>query len=740
MHLRTRHRETSSSNDGENLWRPVVLAAGCPGNPPIAIRIYHTICESFLKERDRWFLWCPVFLGFGIALYFSLLNEPSWIIGAAAIILALAGVVVSFGRAGAPAFMALLIVIAGFNLALLRTWTLDTPILGEKGRGALTGTVSRIDDRPDGQRVTLRDARFSPRYGRTDPAHLAGVRVKLRKSEIILSIGQVIKLDAVLRPPSPPVMPGSFDFQRHAYFNGIGASGYALSKAVVLAQGKRASVLGRLGDKITAVRLAFSRSVKSQVSGQEGAVASALLTGDRSGLSKETLADMRRAGLAHLLAISGLHMGLIAGFAFFASRLLLSAVQSVSLRFNVKKIAAGLSLLSALAYLLMSGGTVPTQRAFLMTGAVLIGVLIDRRVISMRTVAAAAMLILVFRPEAMLGASFQLSFAAAVALVAFYEAGRLKPSPVRSSGVYSALRWAGVYVLALLASSLIANLATAPFAAYHFNTVSISGIAANMAAIPITGFWVMPWGFLATALAPVGAEYVPLKAMSFGIETVLSVARYFAGLDWAILPVRNIPAAAMVCAVLGGCWLCIWRTSWRWWSMALIAVAAGMAGVSRQPDILIALDTGIAAVRMDGGHDEALFVSNGRGRFERAIWKRRLGLEKVAERNHTRVIRQSDYCDAVGCTVTRNGYIVALSGSPESLAEDCARADIVVSFQRNYANCLSPIAFFDLQRLKSGAIYAIWLDDPKVRIQNVVSSRGQRPWVSIWKPLGVKDL
>lgn len=230
---------------------------------------------------------------------------------------------------------------------------------------------------------------------------------------------------------------------------------------------------------------------------------------------------MRDAGLAHLLAISGLHIGLVGGLLFFVVRLLLATSETLALRYPIKKWAALAAVAGSFGYLLVSGGTLPTQRAFLMLSLALLAVLIDRVAISMNLVAWAALVILMLVPESLLSVSFQMSFAAVVGLVAVYETAVLRHA--RGAGPAGPARRAGLYLGAVLLSTLVAGTATAPFALYHFNRFALYGVLANLIAVPLTALWIMPWAVVAFALMPFGLEAWALAPMGLGIEAVIAV-------------------------------------------------------------------------------------------------------------------------------------------------------------------------------------------------------------------------
>ena len=289
--------------------------------------------------------------------------------------------------------------------------------------------------------------------------------------------------------------------------------------------------------------------------GDTGAVAAALIMGQRGSISEETLTAMRDAGLAHLLAISGLHMGLVAGLLFFTVRGSLALVAPLTLQRPIKKWAALAALVGVFGYLLLAGAPVPTQRAFVMTGLVLVGVMLDRTAISLRLVAWAAAVVLLLRPESIVGASFQMSFAAVLALVAFYEVAGAKMR-VWFGGA-GTLRRLALYVAGVGFTTLIAGLATLPFAIHQFNRVAVFGMAANLVAVPLTGLWIMPWAVLALVLMPVGLEAAALVPMGWGVDGMLAVAQTVAAWPGAAISVRAMPMAGLAAIVLGAAFGCV---------------------------------------------------------------------------------------------------------------------------------------------------------------------------------------
>tara|TARA_E500000081_G_scaffold50666_1_gene53768 strand:+ start:1543 stop:2886 length:1344 start_codon:yes stop_codon:yes gene_type:complete len=345
-----------------------------------------------------------------------------------------------------------------------------------------------------------------------------------------------LKTKGFLMPPPGPSEPGEFDFQRHAWFRGLGAVGYT-REGVHITSGPSSGIFTRLFDR----RMALSARIKAGVSEAASGPAAAIITGDRSSLTRAQLQDLRRSNLAHLLAISGLHVALLTGVVFGVFRRLCLLNANAFLHFNAKKIAAGFAILIGFYYVMISGAAVSTQRAFIMVSIVMLGVFFDRRALSLHSVALAALVILAWRPEDLSSAGFQMSFAATIALVTVFQ--RIPTLPGFS----------------LVLSSLVAGLATAPFSAAHFNQVSHYGLLANILSLPVMGFLVAPSAVLTMMLMPFGAEVVGLWGVDLGLRWILAVAHFFAQPASAVIFVIK-PAAWILPLFSASCaWIILWR-------------------------------------------------------------------------------------------------------------------------------------------------------------------------------------
>lgn len=677
-------------------------------------------------ERERWVLWVPVAFGAGIGVYFGLPWEPPPAAGPFTFALAL-GLAWRFRARLIPALVLLGLALgaAGFGAAQLRTYLVAAPVLDKPyGPAGVIGRVVRVELRPDGTRVTLEDVVLK---GRGRPVTPDRVRVKLRRGDTV-DIGDRIDVFAKLSPPSAPAAPDAYDFQRRSWFEGLGATGFALGKTkIVGAGGSRAGRSPAL--VIAALRLHMTERIRRVLPGEAGAVAAALMTGDRSAISRDTLDAMRDSGLAHLLAISGLHLGLVAATLFFGLRAVLALSERLTLRHPIKKWAAAAAIAGSLAYLLLAGATVPTQRAFVMTGLVLVAVLLDRQAISMRLVAWAALIVLAIAPESLLGASFQMSFAAVVALVAFYEASQVHFSRFRAGLGHGFAARIALYSTGVAATTIIASLATGLVALHHFGRIAAYGLPANLLAVPLTALWIMPWAVLAAVLMPLGLDGWPLICMGWGIDLLLGIAGEIASWPGAVRPMVALPVDGLILVAVGGLWLCLWRRGWRY--AGLGAVAAGLASlwIQQGPDILVSDDGALMAVRTGDGR-----LSLSESRREKRIaeyWLEQDGQEAGlywpdSGASADRTMR----CDRLGCIYRNGGRMVALLRDGLAHAEDCRMVDILISQRPVHGSCPVPSLVIDRFDLWRHGATAIWLDGKSVRTRTVADYQGARPWSS----------
>jgi len=691
---------------------------------PLGTAIAHGLTRTALAERERWPLWLPVGVGIGVALYFALAREPAIWVGPAGLGAAAALAVLGRRRVALllPALAAGSLA-AGLAAGQIRTYVLATPMLTrEIGPVRVEGRAVAVEALPGARRVILEQVAIE---GLAPDATPRRVRIRLAGRLPPIDPGQWMSARATLAPPSPPSAPGTYDFQRHAFFEGIGAVGFAFGAATVATPPAGTPEPSAVAVRLAGLRQSMTARILERLPGAAGAIAAALVTGDQGAIPKEAVQAMRDSGIIHLLSISGLHMAFVAGILFFGVRAVLALIPPLALAQPIKKWAAAAALVGTLFYLFLSGAPVPAQRSFIMAALILLAVILDRSAISMRLIAWAATAVLLLRPETLTGPSFQMSFAAVVALIAAYEAARDWRTERRAAAGWPRRAVQGAGELAL--TSLIATLATAPYVVFHFNRLAEYGVAANMLAVPLTGFWIMPWAVVASIAMPFGLDGAAWAPMGWGIEGLLAIARTVAAWPGAAVLVPAMPLAGLATLTLGGLWLCLWQRRWRYFG--LVGIAAGLATMAFAvpPDLLVSDDGKLIALRDASGR---LLLSSGRAaRFDSELWLRRAAQdERIVWPRDAPSADGALACDELGCLYRRAGRIVALVRDPAALDEDCAIADLVVSLEPVRGPCAAPrvVDRFDLWRYGG---HAVWLTEREIRVVSVGEPRGRRPWV-----------
>ncbi|MBS0563418.1 MAG: ComEC/Rec2 family competence protein [Proteobacteria bacterium] len=563
-------------------------------------------------RRGQLLPWAPVFLSLGIGAYFSLPAEPGPLVLAG---LSLLGLALAAGSLRGPVPLRLPatglgLAAGGVLLAAARAHLVAAPVLAYPAYGPVEGRIIDIDRSFSDQiRLTLDQVALP---GITDTPIPARVRVALHgesrgdpadastddRATALPEPGSRVRLTARLAPPDGPVEPGGFDFQRLSWFSGLGAVGYSRDPVAVIAP-----PAGDLWLWAFRARMYLSAAMQAGMSpGQPAAFAAALMTGDRLGVSSATNQALRASNLSHIISISGLHMGLLSGFVFALCRYGLALVPPLALRLNTKKIAAGVALVAATFYMLLAGPDVATRRSYIMAAVILVAVLCDRRALSLRSVAIAALICLALEPESLVEPGFQMSFGATAALIVGFEHwGRhLRRLP-------GSLRPVAMSVL----SSLVAGSATAPIAAAHFNRIAEYGLLANLLSIPVMGILVMPAGVMAAILAPFGMAAPALWVLERGSALILLIAAQVAALQGALVAVPSPPWAVLPLIGIGGAGLML---GGRWLRLAgaagLAAALVLWAGVER-PALLVSGDGTLAGLMTEGGR--ALSKERGAG-------------------------------------------------------------------------------------------------------------------------------
>ncbi len=669
--------------------------------------------EAALAQRGALFGWVPVCLAIGIGGYFSLRFEPDifvwWSLALVAVALATAVRVVPLALQ--PLVIGIVLILAGAGLAKWQTVTVDAPVLTFRYYGPIEGRVVKIDrSASDAPRITLDQVRLERIAPHRMPAR---VRVSLHGEQPLARVlpGDMIMTTGHLSPPSGPAEPGGFDFRRHAFFERLGAVGYTrnpvLRSALAEPDGWRLWIFTQ--------RMRISAAVQAEMPGETGAFAAAIMTGDRSGMGQDTLRDLRASNLAHLLAISGLHMGLLTGFVFAVVRYGLALFPWAALRFPVKKLAAVTAITVGAGYLALSGGNVATERAYIMVTTMFVAILLDRRALTLRAVAMAAIVVLFLHPEALMGPGFQMSFAATTALVVVF--GLMRHVDLH--------HWPGWLraVLSVVISSFVAGLATAPIAAAHFNQIAHYGLIANLLSVPLMGVMVMPAAVVAACLAPLGLWGIGLWVMELGLRWILFVAHTVSAQDGALSHVKAPDGSVLAVLSVGMIWLILVQGRIRWAGVAATMLAMVMWVQTQRPAILVADSGGLLGQMTPAGRD--LSKAKGDG-FVAGIWLENDGWPVAQDVAHGRDGVQGE--GRMARARIGDWRIVQVSGKTALAAlSGCGGADILVSNQRVEAprTCL----VLDVAALRAVGAVALDLDDNgDLHITTARDMTGVRPW------------
>jgi competence protein ComEC len=637
-----------------------------------------------LAERAG-FQWLAIAFAAGCLAYFSLPSEPAaWpVYGCAAAVSALAAV--SYQRGWPWRATALLAAcLMGASAAKLRVDRLQGPTIERAFSTELSGRVLDSDHRAERRpRIVLDQLASASEAAGELPNR---IRLTLAPRQELPPLGARVAVRARLSPLAGPVTPGSYDPRRAAFFDGIGGSGFVLG-SWTLQEGVE-PVGGEF--LIARIRAAMVARIFAAEPGEAGALAAALLVGERSALSAETNESLRISGLAHILSISGLHMMLISGTAFFVMRAVLALSPRLALVHPIRKWAALIALVVVTLYFTLSGGGAATLRAYVMAAIMFAAILLDRPAISMRNLALAAFVVLALEPEGIVEPGFQMSFAAVAALIAGWEGWRDRSRPELASGDglpgLRLVRAAGAALGAVLLTSLVAGFATAPFSAYHFERIATYSLLGNLLAAPIVSAIIMPFGLLALVLLTVGLEALPLWVMARGIEVLLWISDWVASLPGAELSGPPMAPISLLMISAGLLWLCVWRLRWR--LLGAIPIAAGILLVpilASPPDILISGDGKTVGVRDESG---SLRISGSRAGSYVA---EQFVAEAGGRGSSSGTLRTGVRCDRDACLLAGvEGMTVSHVMRPAAFLEDCRHAGLIVTALPAPPSCKAP--------------------------------------------------
>lgn len=680
--------------------------------------------EGWLEaERDQVALWLPVALGAGIALWLALPDRDAWLAAVAALCgIALCGLAIGPGRrAGRALLVGGLVAVAGLLLVWTRADWVAAPRIDRPVVAQIAGRIEAVERMPARELTRLT---IQPDAGLPLPHR---IRLNVDEADLkapVLPGGRIV-VRARLLPPAPPVVPGAYDFARAAWFQGIGATGRALDPPRIEPAREGRGLLDWLADR----RARLSEHIEARVTGASaGGIAASLATGDQGAIAEEDAEALRRSGLAHLLSVSGLHVSAVVGGVMLLALRLLALSPALALRAPLLLIAAGAGALAGIAYTLLSGAQVPTIRSCVAALLVLAGIAMGREAITLRLVATGALVVLLLWPEALAGPSFQLSFAAVTALVATLDHPRLAAFAARRDE--GAIARLGRGLAVLLLSGLVIEAALAPIALFHFHKSGLYGALANIVAIPLTTFVIMPLEALALLLDIGGLGGPAWWLVSQALALLLWIARTVAAAPGAVAMLPTMAWGAFALMVVGGLWIALWRTRARRWGLVPLAAGVVWALLSPAPDLLVTGDgRHVAFVLGDG---RVALLRDRAGDYIRGALGEAAGAD--AEALPVDALMQAR-CSADLCLtdLARGGrrWRILATRSPyrldwTRLSRACAAADIAISERRLPRGCVPGWLKLDRPMLARTGGVAIDLD--RGRVDSVAAHVGRHPW------------
>jgi competence protein ComEC len=668
-------------------------------------------------ERAQLPPWFVVGLGSGIAAWFAFGGPNQWIallcVSASA---ALAGFGLGRGRAGRALGWFTLAVTFGCALAWVRAEQVAAPRLSRPEVATFKARVERVEMlvAKGSVRLTL-----APASADLPPR----VRVSMDSDSVPggLAYGASIRVRARLAPPPPMALPGTYDFARDAWFKRIGAAGKALGPVEVIEPAPPSG--------LDTLRQRLGQHIRERIAGGASGIAVALVTGDQNSVSEDDADAMRASGLTHLLSVSGLHIAAVVAAAMLFSLRLLALSERLALRFNLVLVSAGVGAAAGIAYTLLTGAQVPTVRSCVAALLVLLGIALGREAISLRLVAVGALVVLLFRPEALAGASFQMSFAAVTAIIAFHSTTFARRVFERREEGFP-MRLARS-LAAIVATGLTVEVALIPFALFHFHRAGLYGVAANVVAIPLTTFVIMPLEAGALMLDALGVGTPLWWLTGAAIGALLKLAHIVADAPGAVAMMPSMPPWAFGSMVAGGLWLCLWNSRLRMFGLLPVAIGAVAAWLSPTPDMLVTGDgRHLVVVSGDG---RPLLLRDGAGDFVRELFSEAAGFDGEPKNLGSTPFSacSRDSCAAIIPKAGSHWRLLATRSSTridwQTLTAACASADIVVSDRRLPRGCTPRWLKLDRQALARTGGLAIYLG-ASPRVESVAERLGDHPW------------
>ncbi len=678
-------------------------------------------------DRAPWF---AVAFALGIAAWFVADNRWQWL-GFMAVALAIAlGALALMREDGRYPFMrqalaaVALAAAAGCGTVWTKSALVGTPAIARPTVGDVYGRVIARQEQPAYDRVRLTIAMREAVTGRPIKVR---INVPLEKDTALAHEGALVRVKARLVPPAPPMLPGSYDFARAAWFAGLSATGTALSPVEVIAVGSGD------GKRLAQLQRRISDHAHAQIPGSAGGIAAAFSSGDRGGIAKADEDAMRAAGVTHLLSVSGLHVSAVIITTYFFAIRLLALWPWLALRYRLPLIAAGTSALTGIGYTLLTGAEVPTVRscigALLVLGALAMG----REALSMRMLAVAAFLVMLLWPEAVVGPSFQLSFGSVMAIIALHGSDPMRRflAPREEPWWVRGLR----LITMLLITGVVIELALMPMLLFHFHRSGVYGALVNVMAIPLTTFISMPLIALAFLFDAVGAGAPFWWLAGQSLNFLLAMARWVAAQPGAVTHLPAMGQAGFALFLGGSLWLALWRGRVRLWGLLPVALGSVNLALISPPDLLISGDGRHVGITGLAG-DELVVLRETRSNYLRENLTEIAGMDGA-----TRLIDDwpGARCTPEFCTLDvigggRTWRLLMARGQERvplgDLVAACERSDIVIAARRLPFVCRPALLKADRAMLdRTGGMT---IDFGTGQIRTVADLAGQHGW---WQPV-----
>ncbi len=346
--------------------------------------------------------------------------------------------------------------------------------------------------------------------------------------------GQRIHFPAVLRTFKNFNNPGGYNYERAMNLKGLScAASVSDGRYIVPMAGGH---LPPIQEIMEAIRRPIRTNLRNRLSPENYTLFRALILGERQGLGPDLREPFNVSGLGHILAVSGLHIGLIAWLSFNILRWLMSLSYWLTLRTNIRKIAAVITFFPVVIYTCLAGFQVSSQRAMIMVIAYLFSVLLGREKEVWSTLTFAALIVLALDPNALFTISFQLSFIAVTGILWLTPLiyNRM-PNALVPHGQLKLATRLYLYILGLIFATFSALIFLLPITAFYFHRISVVSIPANLTTVPLLGIWILPLGLLSSFFLSISPSLANLfmDMGSWGLDWLMYIIRFWSHFDWS---------------------------------------------------------------------------------------------------------------------------------------------------------------------------------------------------------------